>query len=267
MWGWLRCWVTDAVCSTELMRRLPLKSSRCLTGSAGPSPDESATAPVPHQRANSDSRSNRWGSPTSHIRVAAEMVLMPGSSRRVVPWRLRSSSMSRSRRRISRRAVRSWSMNSQSQLRRCRPAGVVAVSGSMCSRVAQPGFGLALGVELVAYLGGELGDLVADMVQHPQRSPLARPQNKSQQHSPRPPCGNGHQPPASRSPGRLVWAALRRVDRCSSWGHACSLVERVPTQRIWGTPQREYGEPAGTPANPQVKAGHKTPTLGVCAEG
>ncbi len=36
--------------------------------------------------------------------------------------------------------------------------------------------------------------------------------------------------------------------------------ERGPTQRIWGTPNREYGEPVGTPANPQVKAGRKTPT-------
>ncbi len=36
-------------------------------------------------------------------------------------------------------------------------------------------------------------------------------------------------------------------------------------QRIWGTPNREYGEPAGTPANPQVKAGHKTPTGDVSA--
>ena len=53
MWGCCRAWVTEAMCCTELMRRLAVKSSRCSTGAPEPSPDESATAPVPHQRANS----------------------------------------------------------------------------------------------------------------------------------------------------------------------------------------------------------------------
>lgn len=39
--------------------------ARCLTGNPLPSLDQSAKAPVPHQRANSDSRANRNGSPTS----------------------------------------------------------------------------------------------------------------------------------------------------------------------------------------------------------
>lgn len=63
------------------MAGCPLKSSRCLTGSPIPSPEEIAIAPVPHHRANLDSRANRNGSPTSHTNVAAETVPMPGSSR------------------------------------------------------------------------------------------------------------------------------------------------------------------------------------------
>ena len=42
--GWVRCWAADAMCSTALLRRLPWKSSRCLTESLLPSPDDSATA-------------------------------------------------------------------------------------------------------------------------------------------------------------------------------------------------------------------------------
>ena len=116
------------------MRRLPLKSSLCLMGAPVPSPEQSATAPVPHQRANLGSRSNRRGSPTSHSRVAAEMVPMPGSPRRVVPWRSSSSSMRRSRRRICRRAARSWSMSAWSQPRRYAPEAVTAQSGSTRAR-------------------------------------------------------------------------------------------------------------------------------------
>ena len=102
------------------MRRLPLKSSRCLMGLPAPSPDDRATAPVPLQRANLDSRPNRCGSPTSHSRAAAEIGPMPGSSRKVVPFSSRNSSMSRSRRRISQRAVRSRSMNAWSHSSRRR---------------------------------------------------------------------------------------------------------------------------------------------------
>ena len=53
--------------------------------SAGALPGDSATAPVPHQRANFDSLANRNGSPTSTINVAAAIGPIPGSSRSVVP--------------------------------------------------------------------------------------------------------------------------------------------------------------------------------------
>ena len=51
--GCCRAWVTEAMCSTLLTRRLPLKSSRCLSGSPLPWSEDEATAPVPHQRSNS----------------------------------------------------------------------------------------------------------------------------------------------------------------------------------------------------------------------
>jgi len=47
------------------MRRLPPKSRRWRTGGPSASPEDRATAPVPLQRANLDSRANRKGSPTS----------------------------------------------------------------------------------------------------------------------------------------------------------------------------------------------------------
>ena len=55
-----RCDVEDAVDA-------PVASEvhRCLTGLPLPSPEESATAPVPHHFANFDSRQNRKGFPTS----------------------------------------------------------------------------------------------------------------------------------------------------------------------------------------------------------
>ena len=56
------------------------------------------------------------------------------------------------------RAARFWSMKSWSHSSRCRPAGVVHVSGSMCSRRKRPGFDLAVGGELVAHLEGQPGD-------------------------------------------------------------------------------------------------------------
>ena len=42
-----------------------------MTGAPEPSPDDNATAPVPHHRANLDSRANLVGSPTSTTSVAA----------------------------------------------------------------------------------------------------------------------------------------------------------------------------------------------------
>ena len=45
-WGWLRYWVTDAMCSPELIRLLPVKSSRCQSGSPVPSPEDRAMAPA-----------------------------------------------------------------------------------------------------------------------------------------------------------------------------------------------------------------------------
>ena len=66
--------------------RLPRKSTRCRTGRPLPSPDDIATAPVPHHRANLDSVAKRAGSPTSHNSVAAAIGPIPSSSRNVVPW-------------------------------------------------------------------------------------------------------------------------------------------------------------------------------------
>ena len=74
--GWVRCWAAGAMCSTELIRRLPVKSSRC------------------------------------------------------------------------------------------RPAGVVRVSGAICSKRKRPTLDLAGCGELVTRLGGQLGDLVRDVVKH-----------------------------------------------------------------------------------------------------
>ena len=44
----------------------------------------------------------------------------------------------------------------------------------------------------------------------------------------------------------LVWAALRRVDRCS--------FRDTPARWLSVSLPNEIGEPAGTPANPQVAA-------------
>ena len=169
---------------------------------------------MPHQRANLASRSKRVGSPTSHSRVAAAMGPMPGSSRKVVPCWSSSSSMSRSRRRISRRAVRSWSMNACSQASRWRPAGVVAVSGSIVSRRKRPTLDLAGRGELVADLGGELGDLVGDVAgaskcEQPQgfcgvrAPPRSRPRQGRRPPEPAPVPGSARPTtPAQRRPRR-----------------------------------------------------------------
>src|SRR5215218_11288699 len=71
------------VCSTELTRRLPPRSSRCRSGSPSPSPEETATGAAPHQRAKRASVVNRVGSPTSTSSSIAPTAAMPTSSVRV----------------------------------------------------------------------------------------------------------------------------------------------------------------------------------------
>ena len=72
------------MCSTLLIRRLPLKSSRCLTGLPVPSLEDMAKAPESHQWANSGFAVEAVGVFDLTHRMAA-MVPIPGPSRKEVP--------------------------------------------------------------------------------------------------------------------------------------------------------------------------------------
>ena len=56
----------------------------------------------------------------------------------------------------------------------------------------------------------------------------------------------------------VVWAALRRVDPCLL-GHTPGrrVLERVPTQRIWGTPTVNMGNLPALPRTSRSVGGHE----------
>ena len=153
----MRCWVTDAMCSTELMRRLPRKSSRCLTGSPLPSPEDRATAPA--------------AAPAGELRFAVE----PGRVADLAQQR-RSGDGADAGLVAQGGAVgveqlvdetfeaadlaASCAVLADERLQPGEP--MFAGGGRGCVGVdpfeaAQPGFDLAAGGELVAHLGGQLG--------------------------------------------------------------------------------------------------------------
>ena len=148
------------------MRRLPLKSSRCLTGSPLPSPEDRATAPA--------------AAPACEFRLAVEPgrvadLAQQGGGCDGADARLVAQGGAVTVEQLVDETLQSADLAASSAVlvdERLQPGEPVPARwGRGCVGVdpfeaAQPGFDLAGRGELVAHLGGQLGDLVADVVEH-----------------------------------------------------------------------------------------------------
>ena len=148
------------------MRRLPLKSSRCLTGSPLPSPEDRATAPA--------------AAPACEFRLAVEPgrvadLAQQGGGCDGADARLVAQGGAVTVEQLVDETLQSADLAARSAvlvdevLESFEPVPAGWGRGSVGVHVleaAQPTLDIAGRGELVAHLGGQLGDLVADVVKH-----------------------------------------------------------------------------------------------------